>query len=285
MGLLNSSNSSDQRSFLPEDYIQRRAERRTLLISAVLFGVVAAGVVGAFFVTNREWNDVAAYQRAVNVRYTQAAEDIEQLKKLEEQKGELLDKAELTTVLIERVPKSILFAELINRMPPDMTMLEAQTKSTRLEAPRGRSGKKSSAPPGEKSKGTGKGSSMAQNKKGRDSKEGAATEAPEVSAPKLETRLVLIGVAPSHNSVARYVSALQACPLLRSVEMKFSEETIIRDLPMNKFRLEAMIRPDADGRRLEPAANPRLNASVTDSGAPAATPQADASEGEEKEGR
>ena len=39
-----------QSSFLPEDYVTERAERRSSLISVVLFVVVMFGVVAAFFV-------------------------------------------------------------------------------------------------------------------------------------------------------------------------------------------------------------------------------------------
>lgn len=252
-------------TFLPEDFIERRAERRTSIISAALFAVVTIGVIGAFFITNRQWNDVSRYQQAINVRYAQAAKDIEQLKILETQKHELLDKAELTTVLIEKVPRSILLAELINRMPSDLTMLELQMKSTRLDGPKGKKiGRGTAKPPaiGDKKdagKGKGKASSMSGNKKGRASKDGAVEEEkPEITAPRMQTAIILIGVAPSHTSVAKYVTGLQSCGLLEKVELRFSEVTIIRDVAMNKFRIEASLREEADARRLEAAQNPKL---------------------------
>ena len=43
-------------TFLPEDYLAQKAERRTNLICLALFAVVMMAVVGAFLVTNRQWS-------------------------------------------------------------------------------------------------------------------------------------------------------------------------------------------------------------------------------------
>ena len=134
MDRITKRNSPDT-SFLPEDYLQQKAERRTIFISLVLCVLVFAGVIAAFFVTNQRWNDFRHYTKQVNIRYQSSAAAIEQLKQVEDQKVTLLEKAELTTALIERVPKSILFAEIINRMPKHMTLLELELKSQRQDKP------------------------------------------------------------------------------------------------------------------------------------------------------
>ena len=229
-------------SFLPEDYVAQRAQRRTNVLSVALFIVITLGVVGAFLVTNREWNGVKKYQEAINVRYTQAAKDIEQLKVLEKQKAELLEKAELTTALIEKVPRSILLAELINRMPAPMVLVEFELSSTRVDRPvvQRQVGDKKSF----------------QNGGNANNKE---DEAPTVLAPEFEVFLVLTGITPSHRDVAAYVSELQDCELLRGVELIFSEGTYVQQTPMNRFRVEARVRMDADARAIEPLENPRLD--------------------------
>ena len=71
-------------SFVPEDYLARKAERRTNVVYLALFSVAMFGIVAAFFVTNRQWSEVKQYQEAINVRFSQAAKDIEQVKTLEE---------------------------------------------------------------------------------------------------------------------------------------------------------------------------------------------------------
>ncbi len=233
--------SADQ-SFLPEDYLAKRAERRTNLMALTLFVLVMVGVVGAFLVTNRQWKDVQTYQEAINVRYSQAAQDIEQLKQLEAQKSQLLAKAELTTALIERVPRSILLAEIINRMPEDMTLLEFELKSQKV-----------AAIPVSSTNTQGK------NAISRTSGSSApALSAPAVTAPQYHTRVMMVGVTTTHNKVARFGAALQECPLLTNVELKFSEKTKIQNNEMNRFRIEADVMRGADARRLEPLANPTL---------------------------
>jgi Tfp pilus assembly protein PilN len=241
-------------TFLPEDYVSKLAERRSNLMAVSLFVIVTLGVVGAFFVTNRQWNDVKRYQQAMNVRYTKAAADIEQLKVLEDQKNGLLQKAELTTALIERVPRSILLAELINRMPKRVVMLEMQIKSERLDKPIRAA--------------TAKAKTMTNTKKpakkGSVSSKKDAAEVPKApdpiaaAAPRLSTTIVVIGVAPSHKDIARFVAQLQGCGLLTGVELKFSETTIIQDREMKKFRVEARIADTADARRIEPLETPRI---------------------------
>ncbi|MFM9958912.1 MAG: PilN domain-containing protein [Phycisphaerales bacterium] len=234
-------------SFLPEDYLERRAEARTNLISIALFVVVTLGVIGAFFVTSRQWNDVKSYQQAVNVRYTQAAKDIEQLKQLEKQKTDLLEKAEVTTALIERVPRSILLAELVNRMPSKMTLLSIEVASARLDKPVRQYG---APPPASKDGGKSLSGKAANDKKKADK--------PVVTAPRFDHKIILIGVSRTHNEVARYVSNLQECAMLTGVDLIFSEQTKIESQTMNRFRVEAVLRPEADARKITPMAAPRL---------------------------
>ncbi len=249
---------SSDATFLPEDYVSKLAERRSNAMAVSLFVIVTLGVVGAFFVTNRQWKDVKTYQQAINVRYTKAATDIEQLKVLEEQKSGLLQKAELTTALIERVPRSILLAELINRMPKRVVMLNLELKSERLDKAQNKNSSKDSK----------KAKSLTGAKKGVKGKAGASSkDAPDAkhavdpiaaAAPRLSTSIVIVGVAPTHKDIARFVAALQECELLTAVELKFSETTIIQDREMKKFRLEVKIAERADARRIELLETPRI---------------------------
>lgn len=247
------------RSFLPEDYIERRTESRTNLLALSLFAIVSLGVVGAFLVTSRQWHDVKRHQEAINVRYAQAAKDIDQLKQLEERKESLLQKAELTTALIERVPRSILLAELINRMPGDVTILELEVKSTRIaEAPtqaaepKAKRASKGSKP----AKGDAKASRTGEGGKADEKSDKSAK--PVIAPPRFTTNLILVGVTTTHNSVAQYVAELQRSPLLTEVEIRYSEKAIIQEQELNKFRVEARLKTEADVRRMTPLASQRL---------------------------
>lgn len=228
-------------SFLPEDYLRGKADNRTNLMGVGLFLVVTLGVVGAFFVTNRQWNDVRQYQESVNVRYATAAAEIEQLKELEVQEGELLDKAELTAALIERVPRTTLLAELINRGPEQMTLLEVDVSSERTDQRvQSRSKKKAAAEAGSLSKTT---------KKSKVRKE---EDEHVILAPRYRTHIEITGVAPKNQDVAEYLHGLQSCELLRNVEMIQSSESVINDRLVYEFRIEADVHMDADARSIEP---------------------------------
>ena len=234
-------------SFIPEDVIAKRLERRTSAICLTLFFIVMIGVVGAFFVTNQRWTAVKDHQNAINTRYVQAAKDIEILKALEAQRVEMVEKASLTTALIERVPRSILLAEFINRMPEQTTLLEFTLESKRIKE----------EPPAKVAKGK-KPKSLTRSPTAKEAKEEA--EAAKPKPPKFETSLVIIGAASTHQEVSEYLNSLQQCELLGFVEMKYSESTILDDQDLIKFRLEADLLADADARRIEPLKAPRLNA-------------------------
>ena len=230
-------------SFLPEDYIQRRNELRTNVLSVTLFILVTLGVVGAFLVTNRQWNEVKDFQQAINVRYTQAAQDIELLKKLEDTKAQNEYKAKLTTSLIEKVPRSILLAELINRMPDQMGLTSILLESERVDRPRVVRSKKGAKSFSNKNRD--------KDKKGDDS-------APKIDVPVMRTTLEIEGVTPAHRDVAHYLNSLQECPLLTGVELVFSEATKYRDTEAFRFSVVATLRRDIDARHIDPIERPRL---------------------------
>ena len=121
------------------DFARLPTSRKVLLFVVIAF---IGGFLYYRFVYKGLKEDVAKaknkQQQAINARYTQAAKDIEQLKQLEDQKQQMLGKAELTTSLIEKAPRSLLMAELVNRMPENLTLLELELASKKVEAPRER---------------------------------------------------------------------------------------------------------------------------------------------------
>jgi len=239
---LNDNQGSGGQGFLPEDYLREKHERRTNIIGLVLFGVVMFGVAAAFFVTNREWESVKAEQERVNREYAAETRKISQLHVLEDQKAEMLEKAEITTALLERVPRSVLLAELINRMPDELTLTELGLEGTRSRAPR----ETSSARSGSRS--------FVRGSEG----DGSKGDEPEIVPPPSYTfELELVGLAGSDQQVADYERSLQECPLLENVEMISTKEHTVEDVALRQFKIEAWIRRDADARHIEPLRIPR----------------------------
>ncbi|MCK4874011.1 MAG: hypothetical protein KAS72_14915 [Phycisphaerales bacterium] len=230
--------SNSESSFLPEDYVEQRAERRTNIISLTLFAVVMAAVVAAFLVTNRQWNSVKSQQQAINVAYTSAAKEIEQLDLLQLQQETMMHKAELTAALIERVPRSVLLAELINRMPDEVSLLEFNLEVVEPKHAR-RSSKKSSV----------------EDLGSRRKTKGDASEDQEeqrIEVPRYDTNLELVGVAPTDVEVSQYISALNGCELLHSVTLKYSENSMVDERLVREFRIHMELNPNADARQIDP---------------------------------
>lgn len=234
-------------SFLPEDYLQKKAEKRAIAISLILFLVVTVGIGCAYFVTARSWFLVRSEQERVNEEYAIEAKKIEQLKSLEAQKTELTEKADVTMALRERVPRSVLMAEVINRMPQQLSLTDVNLKSKRIiEAP------KPKAP----AQGTLSGSPV--RPAPAPGTPGATAEPAKPIPPKYEFTVELQGLSATDEDVADYHQSLTQCPLLDHVEMISSGEVIVDEVSMRKWRIEARIRDTADARSIEPLHVPRL---------------------------
>lgn len=235
-----------QASFLPEDYLSQKAEQRTNIISLTLFMVVMIAVVGAFFVTNRQARMVRSAQEEINSQYQRAGIQIQDLTQLEQQKEEMLHKAELAAALVERVPRSILLAELINRMPEKLALLEFDMKSEKMKPP---------APAAVKDD---KGRLVSKAKEKAKTREEAQDTVQKVESPRYKVSITLVGVAPTDLEVSRYMTELNAYPLLRDVTLEYSEQKDIAGRMMRQFRINLSLDPDADVRRIDPLNVPRV---------------------------
>lgn len=234
-------------SFLPEDYVARKVELRANLLCLSLFGVVMFGVVAAFFVTNRQWLNVRREQHAITVQYSEQAQKIEQLKQLEAQKASMIAKAEVTTALIEKVPRSVLMAELITRMPKDITLLDLELTSKRIkDEPPPANGAAAGTPP--KIKSIGGPSVVAQTPGVKP----PASPENRVRPPRFEYKLKITGVARVNNDIADYMAGLLDCQLLTRIELKHIKQKTIDKVDLREFIIEAVVRPDADARGIGP---------------------------------
>ncbi|MCZ6835285.1 MAG: hypothetical protein O7G85_05870 [Planctomycetota bacterium] len=232
-------------SFLPEDYLAKKAERRTNIISLTLFVVVIFAVIGAFLVTNRQWKSVEQQVAKINNAYLQAGEQLQELSELEQQKDEMMRKAEIVAAIVEPVPRSILLAELINRMPERLGLLEFELKSSLVKVVR-TAGPRPAAT-GRHNKGPTRGLTRQQ----------AADQIQKVEAPKFEVKMVLKGMAPTDLEVSRYLAALNAYSLLDNVTLEYSEEKEFDGQMMREFKIKMKLRPDADVRHVDPLLMPR----------------------------
>jgi Tfp pilus assembly protein PilN len=229
--------SEKRMSFLPEDYVERRIERRTSLICLAMFVVMLSGVGAVYAFKTSQFAEARAQRNSINGRYAEAGRRLEQLEALKARRNEMLRKAQVTATLLERVPRTFLLADLVNRMPDALSLLELHLSSKMVQAPRPAASK----------------SALSNRKDAR--KEEEKTKEPD-PVPQQVVSLALIGVAPTDVQVAQYIAKLTQSPLLTDVSLIFSEETKINETPMRKFRIEMALSPTADVRALEPLPGP-----------------------------
>jgi Tfp pilus assembly protein PilN len=234
--------SPNELSFLPDDYLERKAQRRTNAICATLFLVVMVAIGSAFTFTERSMRDAEREHNAIERKFTEAAKRIEQVQQMQEKQRTMAMQAELTASLLEKVPRSFLLAEVTNAMPPGVTLLDLNLESRRHSAP---------TSPGNKSTFESKKSATADAKK-------KAAAAAQSEAKVYDVNVKITGVAGTDVQVAQFITRLNQSTLVRDVNLVVSEEFKSEDGPVRKFQIEMMVNPHADVASL--AEKPKVTA-------------------------
>lgn len=234
---MRSNSSSDGASFLPTDYVRGKGQARASMFAILLFVLVLAGVIGAFFVNHQRWNRVRDEQKVVAASFKEETAKIEQLKELEDQRVVLTDKAEIVTALKDRVPRSVLMGEIIRGIGSSITLTEINLDGERVR------------PPAVKpvAKGAVKSIGVSGVGNGKDQ----APAAPKVHPPKFKFSLAVDGLSGSNDDIADYLASLQASPLLSSVELQFINQTQIDSIDFRKFRITMKLSQNADASLVE----------------------------------
>lgn len=221
-------------SFLPEDYQRQRQRRRTNLVCLGLFTVVMGGIVAAFAVTDRQRGEVRRQLEAVDADYQDAARRLEQLDELEQRKQQILHKANITSVLIERVPRSLILAEIINRMPSAVSLVEMrmETRAARQAPPIARSALDSAKALKEQGK--------------------SAPVEPQLPQIKpTEVTIQLTGLAYTDVQVAHFMTQLGRSPMFNDLNLSFSQETIVGRMTLRRFSVDMKLNQEVNLRGIE----------------------------------
>src|SRR2546429_98211 len=201
------SSSPNQLSFLPDDYLELKAQRRTNAICALLFAAVV-GVVGVTFkFTERSMAAVERQYADISARYAKAPRPIEQFRKMQEQQRKMETQAALSASLLEKVPRSYLLAEITNSLPPAVTLVDFSLEAkVRSGAP---------AP----------GSYRTIFEQKKSEIEAAKFAAAGAGQPKMyDVFIKLTGVAENDVQVATFMNKLARSKLLRDVNLVVSDE-------------------------------------------------------------
>lgn len=220
-------------SFLPDDYQQRRIMRRTNVISLTLFAVVMITIVTAYATTNRQRDEVRQQLTLVNQEFEDAARRLDQLDKLRMQKKRIIRKANVTSVLLERIARSLVLAELVNRMPDNVSLLDLKCETKVLRVPTV--------------------AKTAMQKVKEEIKTKTDDDLPELPPVKpTEITIMLIGMAKTDVEVAQYMARLSRSTMFSDVNLTFSQEAKVQDVAMRKFSVRMILNQQVNVRQFQP---------------------------------
>jgi Tfp pilus assembly protein PilN len=175
-------------------------------------------------------------RKAADLEYADASRQITQMKALEDRKTGLLHKVEVSSSLLERVPRSTLLAHLTSHLPPHTTLSNLTMRAVEVDEPAPAAAAAPGAP-------------------------GAAKKPPAmVKVRRIE--FVLTGLAQTDVDVAKYIGRLCADPLFQEIDLKFSEEFPYKEtIRMRRFEITLFLSPKA-GELLERAPAPKTVAAA-----------------------
>ena len=215
--------------FLPEDYIEKKAQQRANVICLCLFLVVLAGVGCGFAITEKRQGRIDTRVEEVNGQMRKASESLKQLDVLETKRTEMMKKATISASLMEPVPRSLLLATTTNDLPTGVSLTEFELVSKNV-----------------KSKSTSSKSGRSRNKKSRktsNAKSGASQVT--VEPVKWNTTIEIVGISPTNIQVAGLIANLNKSSLFAEVNLIYSEEHVVQEENVRKFKLEVILDPEA----------------------------------------
>src|SRR5688500_8482774 len=121
--------SPNQLSFLPDDYLETKRQRRTNVVCAAMFLAIMAAIGTAFTQIEKSLGKVEKEHRDVSLLYADAAKNIESVKQMQEKQRKMGQQAELTASLLGKVPRSFLLAEITNAMPAGVSLMDVRLES------------------------------------------------------------------------------------------------------------------------------------------------------------
>ena len=206
-------------NLLPDNYAQRRTRRRATMLCLVLFSVVVAGVLTTWTVSNRNHGHTRRTLERINADYTEATKLIKQMQQLESQRSRMQAKARKAAALVERVPRSTILAVLTNALPKHTSLAKLEMdveKSVRVAAAR------------------------------KETKFAALSKSHRAAATTSEVVLRITGLASTDVEVARYIANLSRHPLIRAVDLEYSEAKTYRDYKVREFKLVVKLNSQID---------------------------------------
>jgi hypothetical protein len=206
--------------FLPEDYVQAKRRTRANLLCFGLFVVVMLAIVWAFVVNQQQDARVAELADEVNERIAAESRKLHHMKELNRKKRAMLEKARVTEQLLQRVPRSLILAELTNAMPKQCSWLKWELKTTRQRK------------------------QTVRRRVTRLQARLMARQAAGQPQPK-EVKLTIEGLSPTDLEVSSFMGAVKKCPLFENVALVSTEEHKRGEEILRRFKICLTLARDA----------------------------------------
>ena len=207
-------NSPSELSFLPEDYLERKARRRANFLCGALSVIVMGTVGSAFAVNERSMRSLDAMAADVDRQYADAAVRIAQVEKLHTAQKQLVTHAELAATLVEKVPRTNLLAELTNALPTGASLIDLGLETAPHQAP--------------------------------PTPVGAAPSKAPTETPPPDVKIRLTGMADDDVQVAQFIGKLNQSKLFRDVNPLITDTFVQDKTTLRRFQIEMYLNPAAE---------------------------------------
>ena len=217
-------------SFLPDDYLERKARRRTNAICAVLFCVVISAIGGAFTVTEKSMREIEEQYAKIQDDYNNAAKRIEQVQQMQDKQRKMAQQAELTAGLLEKVPRSFILAELTNGIPEGVSLLDFRLDSVIQSGPPARP------------------KTAFELRQAQVQAQNGILNIPTPQAKHYDVTMRINGVATTDDLVGDFIGSLSKSRMFNDVNLLYTEEfksAEDKDVKMRKFQIELKLDPRA----------------------------------------
>ena len=203
--------SPNQLSFLPDDYLETKRQRRTNVICAGLFLAIMSGIGFGFTTIEKSLRAAEKEHDEVVKEYAEAATKIQQQKQMQEKHQKLNAQAELT-----------------NAKPAGVSFKDVQLDS-KLRA----------GGPAPKTQFEIKRAAM-------DAASGGKPSAPVPQAKTYDVNVRVTGRADNDVQVAQFMAKLNQSEIVKDVNLVVSDEEVVGEVRMRQFQIEMMINPTAE---------------------------------------
>ncbi len=230
-------------NLLPEDYVTRQSQKRANLMCLLLFATVMIGLAAAAVVSERKYRRTREVCERVNQSYDEAGRLIKQMQALDVTRHQMLEKANLTAALLERVPRSYILATITQALPKGASLTKFELSTKHIT------------------------DSYTSNKPKSKYEIAAAKNKPDSeqsTKKKMKVAITVTGLAGTDVEVGRFISTMDRCPLIESVDLVFSQEKKIEDSVVREFEVVLHLKDDADVRHQSPGAETAVDMSGTD---------------------